>query len=296
MMMLESELVSVALCTYNGAAYLEQQLSSIVAQSYKNIEIIIVDDGSSDDTISIVKRFLEQDTRVKLYCNAKNLGFNANFSKAISLCSGAFIAISDQDDIWMPEKISKMVAAIGENLLSYHNSALIDADGNQLGKSRLTTHRFVSGFCSKMLLLNNCVSGHACLFRRELLGMVPPLPANFYYDWWLAYTAACTGRINFTAEALVLYRIHGRSITQQDAAASKLLRIHHYELFRTHPGTPVDVRLFLEKLLHRYKDTASKSFSFGLFFFMIAHYRVLFYTRRRSLFSHLKFIWRESSN
>lgn len=296
MMSQGSELVSVALCTYNGAAYLEQQLASIVVQSYKNIEIIIVDDGSSDNTVSIVKRFQEQDARIKLYCNARNLGFNANFSKALSLCSGAFISISDQDDVWMPEKISKMVSWIGENLLIYHNSALVDADGNQLGKSRLTTHRFVSGFCSKKLLLNNCMSGHACLFRRELLGMVPPWPANFYYDWWLAYTAACTGRINFTAEELVFYRIHGRSITQQDAAASKLLRIHHYVLFRDHPKTPVDVRVFLDELLEKYNDSASKSFSFGLFFFMIAHFGVLFYTRRRSLFSHLKFIWRESSN
>jgi glycosyltransferase involved in cell wall biosynthesis len=288
-----SKLISVALCTYNGEAYLEEQLSSILAQTYQNLELVVVDDGSSDNTISIVRKFQEQDARIKLHCNETNLGFNINFSKALSLCTGEFISISDQDDVWVPHKLSTMVSLIGDNLLSYHNSGLIDEAGKRLGKSRLSTHRFVSGSCSKNLVLNNCISGHACLFAREFIPMIPRLPKNFYYDWWLAYTAACSGRINFTKEELVLYRIHTRSITQRDTSASKLSRIRYYELFKDHPLTPPDTRVFLEQLLKKYNGALSKVFSFSLLFYLLRNYSSLFYTRKRCFFSHLKFIVRE---
>jgi len=289
-------LVSVALCTYNGQAYLAEQLLSLSRQTYKNIEIIIVDDGSTDQTLSVIKNFQLKDPRIKLYCNERNLGFNANFKKAIALCTADYVAISDQDDIWMEDKLSIMMAGIGDNLLYYHNSAYIDAHGIANGKSTLSAHRFTSGFCSKMLLLNNCVSGHACLIRKELLDMTPEFPGGFYYDWWLSYTAACLGRITFSTKTLVHYRIHNHSITHGDRKNSRSLRIAHFSYFKDHPLTPALLRAFLEKLLLLYKKSGTQFFSVGLFITLLQNYSALFYTRKRSLFSNLKFIIRESSN
>ena len=84
-------LISIALCTYNGANFLQQQLDSILNQTYKHIELVIVDDGSSDGTKDILKQYAAKYEQIKLYFNETNIGFNANFQKAISFCSGDFI-------------------------------------------------------------------------------------------------------------------------------------------------------------------------------------------------------------
>ncbi len=99
-------LVSIAMTTYNGEKYLSAQLDSILNQTYKNLEIIICDDCSTDDTRQILTNYSKKDSRIKLFFNDKNLGYSKNFQKAISLCTGNFISLSDQDDIWIPEKIS----------------------------------------------------------------------------------------------------------------------------------------------------------------------------------------------
>ena len=125
-------LVSIALCTFNGAKYLSEQVESILNQTYTNLEIIICDDCSSDDTPDIISKYLSKDRRIKMFVNTTNLGCNKNFEKAISLTSGEYIAISDQDDIWEPYKIEELVNNIGDNWLIFSNSSLIDTDGHEL--------------------------------------------------------------------------------------------------------------------------------------------------------------------
>lgn len=289
----EENLISIALCTYNGELYIDEQLRSITDQSYKNLEIIIVDDCSSDHTLSIVHKHKVKDSRIKVYQNEKNLGFNSNFRKAISLCAGEHIAIADQDDIWIKDKLQIMISVIGDNLLCYHNSEYINAEGILTGKSTLSAHRFVAGDCSEKLLFNNCVSGHASLVKKELLEITPEFPEKMYYDWWLAYTAACLGRINFTKEALVKYRIHQHSFTHVNSMHSKLLRINNLNLFAEHSLTPNSVNLFIKEMLANYKRTENSFFSIKLFFLLLNNYTNLFYTRKRSLFSNLKFIIKE---
>lgn len=292
----QNELISVALCTYNGALYLEDQLFSIVNQSYKNLEIIILDDCSEDDTIAIIENFQEADSRIKLYRNEKNIGFNQNFLNAIGLCSANYIALSDQDDIWMLDKIDRMISQIGDNLLFYHNSAYINEQDELNGRSTLSAHRFVKGYCSRELLLNNCVAGHACLIKKELIALVPAIPANFYYDWWLAYTAACVGRIGFTNEILVKYRLHQHSITQNDKKRSRLNRMNNFAHLQSHSSTPKGVRLYIGSLLTNYYSLISDRFSLRLFFLLLTNYNSIFYTRKRSVFSNLVFLVKESIN
>src|SRR5258708_3925751 len=104
-----AELVSIALCTYNGEAYLKEQLDSLIDQTYPNCEIIIVDDCSKDGTVDILKQYANEYTQIKLYINTENLGYTKNFEKAIVLCNGEYIALCDQDDIWDKNKISIMI-------------------------------------------------------------------------------------------------------------------------------------------------------------------------------------------
>ena len=127
--------VSIALCTYNGELFLHEQIESILNQDYANIsEIICVDDNSTDDTWKILQEYAGKYSNFKIFRNSSNLGFIRNFEKALTLTSKKFIAIADQDDIWYPNKISKLVRAIGENFMAYSDNEYIGSDGITLGK------------------------------------------------------------------------------------------------------------------------------------------------------------------
>src|SRR2546428_7089887 len=113
----KSPLISVALCSYNGSKFIEEQIQSILKQSYSNLEVVICDDGSTDGTWETLCRLSTTDDRIKIYANEINLGYNKNFDKAFSLCAGEYIAISDQDDVWMTHKLERLLDCIGENLV-----------------------------------------------------------------------------------------------------------------------------------------------------------------------------------
>lgn len=287
-------IVSIGLCTYNGENYIASQLDSILSQSYEALEIIIVDDCSTDQTQAILTRYKEQDTRIQLFLNEKNLGFNANFTKCLSLCQGDFIAIADQDDIWYDHKIATLLANIKDNLLIYHNSAYIDEKGSLTGKTTRSHHRFVNGNCAINLVYFNCASGHTCLISKKLLKFIGTFPSGFYYDWWLAYTASCYGKIDYVNEVLVKHRIHHKSATANDQTDVKQLRTEHLKLFISHQSTPEVLKKLLQKLLKEYLDKRPHIFSFKLFLLLLRNSKELLYIRKRSTYSRLRFLINES--
>ncbi len=291
----EKPLVAIALCTYNGEKYIEEQLLSILQQSYQSLEIIIVDDASTDQTYSILNRFKQQDSRIVLAQNESNIGFNANFRKALSLAKAEYIAIADQDDVWVADKIEQLMGAINNNLLIYHNSVYIDAQGKALGTSTQSHHRFVKGDCAINLVYYNCVSGHACLIHRSLLQVMDALPANFYYAWWLAYAASCTNKITYVDQCLVNHRLHQHSSTSQDKSDPSKSRIAHLNSLIAYQATPTSLSNLLQKLLAAYSNKKPGVFSFRLFLLLFQNSQALFYIRKKSLFSRLKFLIRESN-
>ncbi len=206
-------LVSIALCTYNGAKYLQPLLDSVLEQTYKNIEIIIVDDCSTDATYSILAEYSEHNKNIHLYKNKHNLGFVGNFERALSYCNGDLIALCDQDDLWLPEKIELQVNAIGNNILIYHDSEFIREDGVGLNKKMSDLFNFYRGDQPEVFLLSNCVSGHSILLKKELIKYVLPLNKDLYHDWWIAYVAANHGAIEYIPTCLVKYRQHETSDT-----------------------------------------------------------------------------------
>ena len=205
-------LVSIAVCSYNGAKFLQQQLDSLAGQDYSNFEIIIIDDCSSDSTFEILKLFKKDKENVKIFQNETNLGFVKNFEKAISLCSGDYIALCDQDDIWFPEKISKLVESIGSAGLVYSAVQLMDQDGvclDEIFPRRNKLH----GRCYMELLFSNCVTGHACLIRRAVLERALPFPEKIkVHDHWLAIVAATKEGIAVYDDVLSLYRRHDENV------------------------------------------------------------------------------------
>ena len=208
----EYPLVSVVMATYNGEAFLEKQLESVFQQTYSNIEIIVVDDSSTDNTISILLSHAKQHAGMKVFRNETNLGFVKNFEKGCALTSGAFIALCDQDDYWHPDKIKHMVQAIGEYPMIYCNSLLCDQDLKSTGV--YISDRAV------LKPITNCLQqavfcriyGHASLFTKELYQKAAPFLEVIPHDWWLCYIASLNGGIQYLEEPLVHYRQHASNL------------------------------------------------------------------------------------
>jgi glycosyltransferase involved in cell wall biosynthesis len=208
-------LISVALCTYNGAKHLCEQLDSIVNQTYPNLEIIVVDDCSTDDTYSIVQAYANSDSRIKLYGNKQNIGFNKNFEKALSLTSGDYVAISDQDDIWELHKLQTLIDSIGDNWLVYSNSAYIGENGELTGKTLLDGVEIkAKSFIS--FVTQNYVTGHTALLHKEFLMYALPFPNLGFYDWWMGFVAIYHHKLVYVDAILTRYRVHAQSVIQQE--------------------------------------------------------------------------------
>lgn len=206
-------LVSIALCTYNGEKFLKEQLDSLVNQTYPNLEILVFDDCSTDGTVELLQRYAAQYPFFKITQNEKNLGYVKNFEKAVKSCNGDYIALSDQDDIWDINKIQLQVEAINGHLLVYHDSELIADNGTSFNKNMSDIINLYHGDNPETFLLFNCVSGHSCLFKKELLKYTLPFKKGYYHDHWLAYVAANHGTIGLINKSLVKYRQHPNSNT-----------------------------------------------------------------------------------
>ena len=125
---------AVAMATYNGEAYLKEQVDSILSQTCSDFELQISDDASTDGTLAILEAYSAKDPRVHVHVNEKNIGYRANFYKAISMCSADLIFLSDQDDRWLPHKMETLLRKIGDKMLVFSDSAITDSSGNNTGK------------------------------------------------------------------------------------------------------------------------------------------------------------------
>lgn len=220
--------VSVALCTYNGARFIEQQLRSILTQSVLPQQIVISDDASSDDTLAIVARVFDElddsdaarDIEVEILSNAAPLGVVANFQQAMLACWGELIALSDQDDVWHADRLAVAVARFesSDSLMLVHADArLIDAEGASLGHSLFDALGISAGERAEaaagdelaVLLRRNLVTGASTMVRRRVLDAAVPFAPLWVHDEWLAMIATSIGTGELLDTELVDYRQHG---------------------------------------------------------------------------------------
>ena len=212
--MTDLPLVSIALCTYNGERFLTRQLDSIIGQDYLNLEIIVTDDCSTDGTRNILADYQSRDGRIRVYLNDQNLGYTKNFEKALTLCTGKYIAFADQDDVWEQNKITELVGEMPGNIMVFHNSDLVDENDRQIGDYTVSnTTRIYDGESCLPFLFSNCVHGHATLFDSKLKQYLLPFDNRYPHDWWLAYVAFNLGRVKYIDKILVHYRQHQSSVT-----------------------------------------------------------------------------------
>lgn len=206
-------LVSIAMTTYNGEKFIKEQLDSLLNQTYNNLEIIICDDGSTDGTVEIIKEYEQTDNRIKLFQNEKNLGVLKNFEKAISLCRGEYIALSDQDDVWLGNKIEILLHEIGDNILIFHDDKLIDNNGvvlkdsfwKKVGIKNHLEHHY-------KLYIDYYITGHSLFFKSSLKKSILPIPNDFYlFDLWPILIALKIGTVKQIDKQLTMWRQHNQN-------------------------------------------------------------------------------------
>ncbi len=213
--MMSEKYISVAMATYNGAKYIREQLDSILKNLGENDEIVISDDGSMDGTIDIVQEYRQKDARIRLV-QGEGQGIIANFENAIENCRGCYIFLSDQDDVWMPNKVSYVMQAFEERnaALVIHDARVMDAElRKEIMPSFFAYRGSGSGFWKNYM--KNTYMGCCMAFRREVWAAVRPIPRDIQmHDQWIGMNSdRWFGKSVFLPECLLLYRRH-------DSAAS----------------------------------------------------------------------------
>lgn len=290
-------LVSIAVCTYNGQRYLKEQLDSLVFQTYQNIEIIVVDDCSTDQTISILAEYEGSNANFNFVINNINLGYAKNFEKAISLCKGKYIALSDQDDIWELDKIEKQVAEIGLHALVYHDSKCIDENGNEIKQNLSDVYRLYEGKSSLPFLFYNCVSGHSMLFTSELIPLLLPFDKRFFHDRWIAFIASERGGVKLIPEKLVSYRQHQTSITDflklkeiDDPIKHQFFNQDLIEWAQKCEVSSIKEKRFYKSFLKCFDSQNNIIKKYMLLLLLLANLDLLFYINKKSIISKLNFV------
>ena len=217
------ESISVALCTYNGEEFLPKQLESIKQQTVAINELVICDDGSRDATRPILEKFkLSVPFPVHIHQNTTNLGSSKNFEQCLQKCTGEIIFLCDQDDVWMPNKVEKMMEYLRSHVTQeavFSNAQIIDQRGLQTGNTSFKQIEFnqeaqtkwQSGGSFEILLKGYVVTGATVAIRKRCLPNLFPVPEiipELIHDGWIALKLAIHNQIGYITEPLIQYREH----------------------------------------------------------------------------------------
>ncbi|MDB6083579.1 MAG: glycosyltransferase family 2 protein [Gammaproteobacteria bacterium] len=214
---------SIALATYQGGRFLRQQLDSFLNQTRLPDELCISDDGSTDETVDVVRDFSSTAPfSVKLLVNPERGGVNKNFENAAVHCTGDVILFSDQDDIWLPPHLERLVAPMELDpriTAVASDSQFVDENLEPVGSTQAQSDRFSPALRAatmrlgrnqfELVLRQNIATGHGMAFRRRLLPLLAPFTGTFLFDEWVFVLAAAAGFITYVPEPLTLHRQHG---------------------------------------------------------------------------------------
>ncbi len=229
--------ISIAMCTYNGAPHLATQMESFVQQTLLPDELVICDDGSTDATLEVIEGFRRSAPfAVRVFRNEQNLGYAKNFERAIELCTGDLIALSDQDDVWYSQKLATLAAlfeADAELGGVFSNIDVLDPELRPTGRTLWRSIGFTPGEqaafrrgrATDVLFRKNVVTGMALIFRSELRDKLLPIPQGWSHDAWLAFMLVLHASLHPHPGRLVGYRTHlGQQVGPPASVPEKILR------------------------------------------------------------------------
>ncbi|MCI8309011.1 MAG: glycosyltransferase family 2 protein [Clostridia bacterium] len=229
------EQIDVLMATYNGEKYLEEQINSILNQTYRNIRLIISDDCSKDNTREILKQYEENDERIKVYYQEENLGYIRNFEFLLNKVENEIYMLSDQDDVWLPQKIEKSY-----ELLKQENADLVFGDLEVVDENLNTIYSSFGDFMLlnkkinkyinsyKLNYLYNCVTGCTVLSKKEFIDKILPFPVTSKYvahDHWIGIGISLNGKVAYMKEKYIKYRQHGNNEIGTDKISHKFTKL-----------------------------------------------------------------------
>lgn len=283
-------MISIAMTTYNGEKFLREQIESIISQTFTDWELVVCDDCSKDSSWFILEKYRQLDSRIKIYKNETNLGFKKNFEKAISLCTGEYIALSDQDDIWLPNHLSLLLSLLGDRSLACGNALLIDAEGQSLEKKLNEVDKLYIFDSNKYIFKNfferNALQGASMLMKRSFTTSCLPIPESIaYHDAWLAFCACLENGIEYSFDVITKYRQHGNNVSYQNHNKIQKSIISQIKLYLNYLfyGIPTDRFSYSEELCKKY-GTGNENFAVIYNFF---NHRLL----KKIDYSDIKMLW-----
>ena len=213
--------ISVALCTYNGEKYIKEQIDSILNQTKKVDEIIVCDDRSSDKTIEILNEYSVVNPGLfKIYVNEQNLRSVKNFEKAITLCTGDIIFLSDQDDFWVKEKVEEYIEYFDQNT----NITVLASNGYCINDNSKIEEKYAIwdvpeflknkkneiNYFNLITYVSNIATGASMAFRKEIITEIIPFPVvkDFHHDEWIAIVSSLKNAFEILNKKYFYYRIH----------------------------------------------------------------------------------------
>ena len=227
--------ILVCMATYNGGEYLKQQIDSIIAQSIQDWRVIIRDDGSSDNTVSIIEKYAaEHPDKIKLITDSDgNLGANLNFGRLLEQADAEYIMFSDQDDVWLPNKIELTLNVMkateqiypDKPVLIHTDLKVVDSDLNIIADSMWSYQKIFPEISNNLnrIMAQNVVTGCTMMINRKARTVSLPIPKEaVVHDWWIAIKVAKHGRIAYISTPPVLYRQHPKN----EIVAQKSQRIN----------------------------------------------------------------------
>ena len=206
--------VSIAMAVYNGEKYLNEQIDSILQQLVERDELIISYDKSSDNSLKIIKAYASKDHRIKYFYNNLKPGVVKNFENAVSHCTGEIIFYSDQDDVWMSDKIKKVLSEFEDPNVTVviHDSSLTDKELNITHPSTFKLRNGNTNLFKNLIRMSYI--GCCLAFRSDMKKNVLPIPTiHRSHDWWTGSISSCFGKMAKIDEALILHRLHENNST-----------------------------------------------------------------------------------
>ena len=252
----QSDRVDILMATYNGAAYIGEQIESLLRQTHRGWSLIVRDDGSQDDTVSIVRNYAEQHRgRIRLIQTASGaLGPAGSFSVLLEASQANYVMFCDQDDVWLPTKVELSLATLQQQetmfgpstpLLVHTDLAVVNHRMHTLADSYWNYQNLdpEAGCRLNRLLAQNVVTGCSVMMNRSLVDLATPIPAQaVMHDWWCALVAAAFGGIVHITTPSILYRQHlGNSI-----GAARWGPTTAWKMFRSSLVSP-DIRTSLQR-------------------------------------------------
>lgn len=227
--------VNICLSTYNGDKYLAEQIESIIAQEYQNWQLLVRDDGSSDNTVDIIKDYIIKDSRIMLINDedTSNVGFVSSFFELLKYTTADYYFFCDQDDVWLPNKISVMLDVMEKEdkkipIMCYSDLSIVDKDLNMMYPSMIKSQGKFPNITLAQEIITNTVTGCASAINDSLCQLWKNSEGIDFHDWYLALLASSTGKLVFVDESTVFYRQHetnvaGASVVMKER--KKLLNI-----------------------------------------------------------------------